>query len=216
MAQQINLHRPILLKPKLLFSATAIAQATAVFSIAVVLGCIWVSARVKSFKQDSLDTEQRYTQERDRLVAALALLPASGSDVNALQQQLKSLQDALDQQRLSFKDRNLGRTIGDRRYSALLKLVADTVPPPIWITEMTMSIERLEITGMTLDPNALQAWSKHLSAHPLLQGLRLAAVKVEHVAKPAPATAPAATHTAESREAWSFTLMTESPNEALK
>ncbi len=213
MAQQINLHRPILLKPKLLFSATAIVQAAAIFTIAVVLACVWVSARVKAFKQDSLAIEQRYTQERDQLLAALALRPASGADVNALQQQLKSMQDALDQQRLSFKDMHLGRTIGDRSYSAVLKLVADTVPPPVWVTDVIVSIERLEITGMTLEPDALQAWSKRLSAHPLLQGQRLAAVRVERAPWRAPSSTPAASNATAPREAWSFTLVTNGSTE---
>lgn len=208
MAQQINLHRPILLKPKLLFSAKAIVQAAAIFTIAVVLACVWVSARVKAFKQDSLAIEKRYTQERDQLLAALALRPASGTDVNALQQQLKSMQDALDQQRLSFKDMNLGRTIGGRSHSAVLRLVADTVPPPVWVTDVKVSIERLEITGMTLEPGALQAWSKRLSAHPLLQGQRLAAVRVERSPWQAPAATTGGPSAAAPREAWSFTLVT--------
>ncbi|MBC7701679.1 PilN domain-containing protein [Aquabacterium sp.] len=209
MAQQINLHRPILLKPKLMFSATAIVQAAAIFTIAVVLACVWASAQVKAFQRDSLLTEKRYTQDRDQLQTALALRPASGTDVNALQQQLKSVQDSLAQQRLSIKDMHLGKTIGGRSYSAILKLVADTVPPPVWVTDVIVSIERLEITGMTLEPDALQAWSRHLSAHPMLQGQRLAAVRVERAPWRAPAATPAASNAAAPREAWSFTLVTD-------
>lgn len=209
MAQQINLHHPILLKPKLMFSATAIAQAAAIFTVAVVVACVWVSARVQAFKQDSLVIEQRHTQERDQLLAALALRPASGSDVNALQQQLKSMQDALEQQRLSFKDMHLGRTVGNRTYSAILKLVAETVPPPVWVTDVTVSIERLEITGMTLEPGALQAWSTRLSGHPLLQGQRLAAVRVERAPWHAPPAASGASNAPALRDAWSFTLVTD-------
>jgi Tfp pilus assembly protein PilN len=211
MAQQINLHRPILLKPKLLFSATAIAQATAIFSLAVVLACVWVSGRVKAFQEDSRVTEQRYTQERDRLLAALAVQPASGNDVNALQQQLKSMQDALAQQRLSLQDMHLGRTIGNRNYSAILKLLSDTVPPPAWITDVAVSIERLEITGMTLDPAALQGWSARLAAHPLLQGQRLAAVRVERSSTALPGPQVGA-----PREAWAFTLVTDGTSEEAK
>lgn len=208
MAQQINLHRPILLKPKILFSATAIAQATAVFGLAVVLVCAWVTARVQAFKQDSLVTERRLNDEKQQLQIALALRPAASTDVNALQQQLKTMQDALDKQRASFQDLNLGRTIGGRTYSAILKLVADTVPPPVWVSDIKLSIERMEVTGMTLDPQALQSWSKRLAAHPLLQGLRLSAVKVERSPWQPPVVASGVTPASAQREAWAFTLVT--------
>ncbi|MGH6647588.1 PilN domain-containing protein [Aquabacterium sp.] len=213
MAQQINLHRPILLKPKLMFSAETIVQAAAIFSIAVVAACWWVTARVNAFKQESLATEQRYTQEREQLQTTLALRPALGTDVSALQQQLKTMQDALDQQRLSFQDLNLGRTVGGRTYSAILKLVSETVPPPVWVTDVKVSIERMEITGMTLDPAALQDWNRRLSAHPLLRGLHLAAVRVERAPWHAPAAASGASPAA-PREAWAFTLVTDNSVDA--
>lgn len=207
MAQQINLHHPILLKPKILFSAEAIVQATAVFAVAVVVVCVWVTTRVQAFKQDSLVTEQRYNAEKQQLQGALALRPASGTDVTALQQQLKNMQDALDKQRASFQDLNLGRTIGGRTYSAILKLVADTVPPPVWVSDVKVSIERMEITGMTLEPQALQGWSKRLSAHPLLQGLSLSAVRVERSPWQPPVVASGVSPASARREAWAFTLV---------
>jgi Tfp pilus assembly protein PilN len=211
MAQQINLHRPILLKPRLLFSAKAIAQSVAIFSVAVVAACVWVSLSVKAFKQNSQGTEQRLTQERDQLLSVLTPRSASDTDVKALQQQLTAMQVALNQQRLSLNDMYLGRNIGDRSYSAILKLLADTVPPPVWITDVIVSTARLEVTGMTLDPAALQAWSVRLATHPLLQGQRLAAVRVER----APAT-PLGPGAAIAREAWAFTLVTDGATQEAK
>jgi len=66
----------------------------------------------------------------------------------------------------------------------------------------------MEVSGFTLEPSALNDWVGRLSGSPLMQGLRLATVKVQSTAV-ASANAPVAGSfpAAAGREAWSFNLV---------
>ena len=106
-------------------------------------------------------------------------------------------------------------------HSARLKLVASTIPAQVWITEVKASDAQLELTGYTLEPDALNAWIAKLSVSPLLQGQRLATARIERaagnplqdaasgamtaVAAASQASAPVA-RAVVPRQLWSFTL----------
>ena len=216
MAQQINLYSPILLKPKRLFSALAIAQALVLFLVVLIAVCVWVSGRTKAYQAEMVTVEKRYTEERERLQIAIASRPTpTSADISSLEQNLKAMQQSLQLQRASLSEMNLGRWSDGRSYSAVLRLIAQTVPGPVWVTEIKMAIGRIEITGMALDPAALQAWAARLSRHSVLAGQRLAAVKVERAIWRVPGAATAAPALGgrppeTEREAWAYTLVSDS------
>ena len=108
-----------------------------------------------------------------------------------------------------------------------MRLLAQTVPPPVWLDELRWSAGRMELEGKTLQPDALQPWVQQLSKHALLQGQQLSAVKVERLAEGksmarageglavGSAVAEAvADSVARPRQVWSFTLASTAPKVA--
>lgn len=212
MAQQVNLHAPILLKPTLLFSARAVAQALAVFIVAVVLGCSWTTMKMKAFKSASSVTENRYTEEQAHLQAALIAQPSSAKDLSALRQQWDGMQASIEALKQSLQDVNIGRDGDGRSYSAFLRMLADTAPASVWITDVKLAIGRLEVSGMCLNPDDLQAWAAKLSEHPLTGGRRLTAVRVERSPWQ---RGEGQGKAADRREAWAYTLVSSDHDDAV-
>ena len=72
-----------------------------------------------------------------------------------------------------------GLVTDGRSHSAWLRLLAQTVPAPVWLTEVKLAENRVELTGATLQPDALRPWLARLGAHPLAAGRSFTALKVE-------------------------------------
>ena len=178
MAQQINLHTPILLQPRKRFSAVAMARALLTLAFALGLLGTWMSLQHRTLKREGEQTEARQKAEHLQLSASLATL-TKGHDRGTLEQQLRGLQQDITTQRQTLAELERGRAQPGWAPSDLLALVARTVPPPAWVTELKFSPERIEISGMTLEPPALQAWITQLSQSPALRGRPLAEVRVE-------------------------------------
>jgi Tfp pilus assembly protein PilN len=204
MAQQINLYSPILLAPRRHFSARAMVQALALFGALLVAASGWTIASTASLRREMQRGVQAQTAERERLVQAIAARPsASGA---ALEQELAQLRQTVAQRQILLDELTRGRVFEGRSHAAVLRLVAQTVPPPVWLTELHASEGRLELVGLTLQPEALQSWLRRLAEDPLTAGQRLAAVKVERVpAQRADGRVPAGV------EAWSFQLVSGAP-----
>jgi Tfp pilus assembly protein PilN len=182
MAQQINLHTPILLQPRKQFSAGAMARA--LLAMAVALGALgsWMSVQHRALQREGDQTEARQKAEQQQLANSLASLK-QGQDRSTLEQQLRGLQQDNANQRQTLAELERGRAQPGLAHSDLLALVARTVPPPAWVTELKFSPERIEISGMTLEPAALQAWITQLSQSPALRGRPLAEVRVEEAGR---------------------------------
>jgi Tfp pilus assembly protein PilN len=178
MAQQINLHTPILLRPRKRFSAVAMARALLTLAFALGLLGSWMSLQQRSLRREGEQTEARQKAEHAQLSTSLAALK-QGHDRGTLEQQLRGLQQEIATQRQTLAELDRGRAQPGWAHSDLLALVARTVPPPAWVTELKFSPERIEVSGMTLEPPALQAWITQLSQSPALRGRPLAEVRVE-------------------------------------
>jgi Tfp pilus assembly protein PilN len=148
-----------------------------------VLGTILSGWWTWSLKQ--IDTtyhllNQNNQQEINRLQAEIKAsklrnAPADSAMAQALQQQREELQSR--EQLLS--ELQQGLSIEERGHSARLLLLAKTIPPQVWVTEVKADDFRFEISGFTLEPAALNVWMTRLSQSPLLQDQQLATVKVE-------------------------------------
>lgn len=66
---------------------------------------------------------------------------------------------------------------------------------------------RLELSGYTLEPAALNGWVARLGDSPLLEGQQLSLVKVERV-KPEAGSAGSVVPPAVAGPVWSYTLVT--------
>nr|WP_316639402.1 PilN domain-containing protein [uncultured Roseateles sp.] len=216
MAQQINLLTPILLAPKRYFSAVAMAQALGLLLAGALLIGAWLLLQARQTRQSYLQIQAEAQTERQVLMDALMRLPGN-TDPAALNQQLGSLQQGLLQRRQMLDELSRGRALPGQSQSDLLRLLARTVPPPVWLTELRWSSGRLELQGLTLEPAALQPWLQQLAGHPLLKGQQLTAVKVERLESGAEGgttlaagseAGPAARGAARPR--WRFTLISAS------
>ena len=212
MPQQINLCTPILLTQRRYFSAQTMVQALAFF---VVLGgglcAYWVlSLRTSSdgFKQ----AVSAHTPELNALQSAIATSRSGGIPVDpGLTQELQVRRADVTQLEKMRDELKAGLFREGWGQSARLQLVAQSIPAQVWVTAVKASDAQLEVSGFTVEPSALNEWVRKLAASPLLQGQRLANVKVERVggdgaAASATVPAAAAADASAQRPLWSFGL----------
>lgn len=207
MAQQINLYSPILLAPRRYFSALAMVQALGVLMLLLAAAggwMVWSAAALRHELQGSLQVQ---AAEREQLTRALAV--QQGASGPALAQELAQAEQALAGRRALLEELNRGRLVEGRSHAAMLRMVAQTVPSPVWLTDIKLVDGRLELTGLTLQPDALRPWLVQLAQHPLTASQRLAAVKLEWVAASASVAGSAALPA--GTEVWSFQLVSQTP-----
>ena len=202
MAQQINLYSPILMAPRRYFSALTMLQALGFYAVLLILLCAWAVGSTTALRREVQASSRSQIFERDRLAQTLAQRAPKATSGPALEQELAQLQAALEQQRRQIDELARGRVAEGHSHAAVLKLVAQTVPAPVWLTELRLLEGRLELTGMTLQPQALNPWLAELADDPRTAGQRLAAVKLER--RVSPEVPPGV-------EAWSFNLVSTAP-----
>lgn len=225
MPQQINLCTPILLTQKRYFSAQTMLQALAIF---VVMGgglcAYWVwslNAASDGFKK-TLATQAR---ELESLQAAIAQGKTGVAPLDAnLSKDVASRRTELEQREKLLQELQRGRLRPGSGHSAQLQLLAQTIPAPVWLTAVKADETQLEVSGFTLEPAALSDWVARLAASPLLDGQKLATVKVENVsvigtsavgATIAPAMPGASSALSVApRPMWSFHLVSAIPQAA--
>ncbi len=212
MAQQINLCNPIFLTQKRYFSASTMAQALGVF---LLLGGLlsaywaWTLQSLGEGYQQSVANNQR---ELTRLQAAIQVIRANAAPANAAQlQELQARQAELQQRELLLRELKRGLLREGHGHAARLQLVARSIPPQAWVTEIRADELRLELSGYTLEPSALNSWVARLSDSTLLEGQQLAVVKVERVDAAGARASPSAAaplRGAGGSPLWSYTLVT--------
>jgi len=183
MPQQINLLTPILLAPKRYFSALTLVQAAGLLVAAGLVAMLWLQQRDRSAEREHQALLAQYATERQALVVARAALPAA-TDPAAAQQQLLPLVTGNAERKALLQALGAGGTAGSR-HSELLALIARTLPESTWLSELRYSPGRVELIGGTLDTGVLRPWFGQLSAHPLLAGQELSALRVERLGSPA-------------------------------
>ncbi len=216
MPQQINLCTPILLKQRHYFSAQTMVQALAFF---VVLGgglCAYWVLSLRASSEGFKQAVSTHAPELSALQSAIATGRSGGIPVDPGLTQELLLRRADVTQREKIRDElKAGLFREGWGQSARLQLVAQSIPAQVWVTAVSASDTRLEVSGFTLDPSALNDWVRKLAASPLLQGQKLAAVKVERVGGDGTAALPlsalavpaaAVVGVSAQRPLWSFGL----------
>lgn len=215
MPQQINLCTPILLTQKRYFSAHTMAFSLGVF---VVLGSVLCGLWVWNLNQASESIQQSLASQKrevETLQAAIQRSRANAAPVDpALLAMLQDRRNTLAQREKLKQALAEGVFRPGWGHSDRLTWVARSIPAPVWITSVLMDGSRFEVAGFTLEPSALNEWVDKLAASPLMQGLKLATVKVESTTL-APVAAPVAVGTpatgAPARPSWSFQLVSVEP-----
>ena len=204
MAQQINLFNPILLAPRRHFSALAMLQAMGLFCAVLAALCVWVVGSSGALRRELQSAELAQAGERERLSKTLAAPTAASGP--ALEQELAAARLALGTRRALLDELTRGRPIEGRSHAALLRMVAQTVPASVWLTDIRVVEGRLELKGKTLQPEALRAWLGALAQQALTSDQRLAAMKLER---------DDAAAAAGSVPTWTFQLVSQAPTLAL-
>ncbi len=207
MPQQINLCTPLFQTQKRYFSALTMAQALGVFVLlggALAAYWSWSLQNLSAGYQQSVAANQR---EIDRLQAAILLNRANAAPADAaLVQELQARREELQQREQLLDELQRGLLREGQGHAARLQLVAQTIPAQAWVSSLRADADRLELSGYTLEPAALNGWMARLADSPLLQGQQLSVVKVERVgpdAAPAAAVGPAA-----GVPYWAYTIVT--------
>lgn len=201
MPHQVNLYSPILLAPRRHFSATAMGRALAVLVLGVGLLCAWLLLRGEQQRAQLQASEAFARSEAQRLNTLLAGRRAQPQDGAALQQELAREEALLAQARQYQQATQRGRVREGRSPAALLQLLARTVPAPVWLSSVHIDDGELQLSGHTLQPEALRPWLAQLAAHPLTAAQGLGVARVEKQGLPATAGGPA-----EAPERWQFTI----------
>ena len=207
MPQQINLSTPVLLTQKRYFSALAMLQT--LIALLVVGGSLTAYGvwSLRSAAMDLKATTSAQAGELERLRAALATVPAEGSQ-KEMEQQVTAARGLLAQRTQTLEELRRGLMRPGFGHSARLQLVAQSIPSSAWVTEVQADPSRFEVRGFTLEPAALNDWVARLAKSPLLAGQSLRKVQVESVAVAAAAQPGQARSesVAAGRPMWSFTL----------
>jgi Tfp pilus assembly protein PilN len=149
--------------------------------LTVVCTSLWVMhlhGRERAAAQQSQTHQQTISALQKQLgleASAVALSgPALATELQARRQELVRLQTRLQQLQRGVMTPGAG-------HAARLELVARSIPPSAWLTQIKLDDNRLELSGATLEPAALNAWIDELASHPLLKNQSLNAVKVERM-----------------------------------
>lgn len=210
MPQQINLSTPVLLKQKRYFSARTMLLSLAVFVLlggALTAYGVWSLNSATTALQATLDAQ---APELASLRNAVVRAPPTGAAGDqALAQELQAARTQLLERQAALLEWRRGLTAAGQGHSARLKLVAQSIPPQVWVTNLRVDESLFEVQGFTEEPAALNAWVAKMASSPLLRGQQLARVKVEHAPTTLPgsvarSTAPAGAPAV--RPVWSFTL----------
>ncbi len=212
MAQQINLCSPILLTEKRYFSAHTMAIALGVFLVlGTVLCAAWVW-NLQSATQEFRATMDVQAREVASLQAALARSKANAAPVDAaLGRQLQERQALLHQREAILAALQDGLLQPGSAHSDRLQLIARTIPAQVWVTALAATSTRMEISGFTQEPAALNGWVARLATSPLMQGLVLSDVTVENTSSKSPATPVVAAAAPSARAVWAFHLVNTQP-----
>jgi Tfp pilus assembly protein PilN len=208
MPQQINLRNPIFLTQKRYFSASTMAASVAVFLVLGALLSAYWNATLETLNEGYRKSISNNQREIDRLQAALVIHRANAGPADpAMVQELEARKAELQQRELLLMELKRGMMREGYGHAARLQLLARTIPPQAWVTEVRADDLRLELSGYTLEPAALNGWVARLADSPLLEGQQLAVVKVERVPAETLASKPALA-ALRSSTVWSYTLVT--------
>jgi len=200
MTQQINLYSPILLAPRRHFSARAMLQSLALLMVALVGLSLWSVNQTQGLKRNLASATAAEQAEHQRLSAALAARPTTPVNTSALEQELAQAHKQLADKELLLAELAPAAAHAQDSRSALLRVLARTVPAPVWLTEVKLVDGRVELAGATQQPEALRPWLEQLAAQPALAGQSLQALRVER-------SDAGASAGRDGRELWTFRVV---------
>ncbi len=185
--RQINLLNPALMPAREIFSARLIVLWVFVAGMAMAVIAWWAVVETSRIKVEIAKQASRQIAEKARLTSVLgdSVAITTPQEVAAKEQEVRSQKTLLETRRVARDALKRGLVGDDGGPSALLRLVSQSIPPQVWVTEMRVSGNHMDIGGKTLDPLALDVWLERLLASNRLVSKPVPAVKLERVDAPA-------------------------------
>jgi len=182
MSQQINLYEDRLRPRHELATARNLAVCASVVLVLVTALAWWTNSDAKR-KTEAAASVQKQLAEEQKNLADLAKVMAERKVSPALVSERDSLKAVLAQRQevMTVLDSGqLGNTAG---FSALMTGFARQTLTDLWLTGFTVTMggEGIEIHGRLFDPAKLPAYVQGLSAEPVFQGRRFAALEMRDV-----------------------------------
>ena len=208
--QEINLFTYLQSTQERPFLAQAMAQTLAVLLLLV--GCLsgyWLwSMQVEG--EDIKKSMAAQSRELEAVQAAIGLGEVGNNTKAALTQELQRSRTALLQRENIAQERQRGLIRSGWGHAGRLRLVAQSIPPQVWVTEIKADEAQFELRGFTLEPAVLSEWVARLADSPLLEGQKLSDVNLENSSTVTPKTGGSTT-----RQVWSFSLISGIPNASI-
>ena len=191
--RQINLYNASLIPTREIFSARLMVAWVFMAVIAMAAIAWWAVVEKRKISTEVANLASRQTVERARKTAVLTsgeVLPTP-QELAAREQVLRNQQALLETRRATREALKRGMASEDGGPSALMRLIANSVPTQVWVTEVRVAGSHVDISGRTLDPNSVGVWLEYLRTSAYFAVKPVPAVRLERVDVPAPSPARA-------------------------
>jgi len=170
--QQINLYNPTLLPSREQFSARQLAIWVVIAVAALAAVAWWATGQMRSLMRE---------------MAEQARAPSKGpvgptqQNVEAMEKALRDKLALLEARRATRDALRRGMAGPDAGPSAVLRRIADTIPPTAWVLEVKVAGSRIDIKGRALDPAAVDAWLERLRGSGFITEKPLPNLRVDRI-----------------------------------
>ena len=181
---QVNLYNPALLPQRERFSARQIAAGVVVAGAAMAAVSWWAASQSAALRKEIAEQAQYRAAQTARAMVPPTLdgkpVPTP-QEVAALEQAIKASRVLLETRRAARDALKRGIAGPDAGPSALMRLVATTIPREAWITELRATGSRLDVAGRATDPAAVEAWLARLRTSGFLAEKPVPGLKLERI-----------------------------------
>lgn len=189
--RQINLVNSSLIPTREIFSARLIVAWVIIAAAAMAAVAWWAVIETRKISGEIAYQASRQAIERARTTPMLPsgeVLPTPQL-LAAREQALRNQQALLETRRTAREALKRGMASDHSGPSALMRLIANSVPPEVWVTEVRVAGSRLDVRGKTLDSNAVNVWLERLRTNAYFAVKPVPAVRLERadVLAPPPA-----------------------------
>ncbi len=187
--RQINLYNPALLPVREVFSARLIVTWVVIAALAMAAVAWWALLEKRTVSREVANQLSRQAANviRSAVVGADGEALPTPQQVAAIRESLRT-KHALLETRRSTRDLLARGLVNEKGGpTSLLRLIATTAPPQLWLTELRVNGKQVSITGKTLEPAAVNLWLDRLRESGYLIEKPLPTMRVERLETLVPA-----------------------------
>ena len=174
--QQVNLYDASLLPARHAFTVRQLVAWVLIAALALGAIAWWARGQIGSLRQEMARQ------------AARPRPPEAGptqQQVAGLEQALRARVALLEARRAARDALERGMARADAGPSAVLRRVADTIPPSAWLVELRVAGSHVDIRAKALDPAAIDAWLERLRAAHFLAERPAPTLRLDRIDPPA-------------------------------